>query len=108
MIDFHSIKLREDYHLWPHPGSWRWRWHDPAEASCESDLEPCDAKLPHIDMGPLSVWNIKALWFWRWVAALIAPLRWLYHRKLARDIGMDVLSCENFRKQYCEHFYNHD
>ena len=40
----------------------KWRWHG-----------------THIDLGPLSVYELKRLWLWRIVAILIAPLRWWYH-----------------------------
>ena len=40
----------------------KWRWHG-----------------THIDLGPLSVYELKRLWLWRLVAILIAPLRWWYH-----------------------------
>ena len=40
----------------------RWRWNH-----------------THIDLGPLSVYELKRLWLWRTVAFVIKPLRMWYH-----------------------------
>lgn len=41
---------------------YKWRWNS-----------------THIDLGPLSVYEIRASWFWKIVAFLIVPLRTMYH-----------------------------
>lgn len=40
----------------------KWRWHE-----------------DHIDLGVLSVYELKRLWFWRIVSILIWPMRRFYH-----------------------------
>lgn len=38
----------------------------------------------HIDLGPLSIYDIERQWLWRPLAALIWPLRRWYHWRYAR------------------------
>ena len=43
-------------------GQWyKWRWN-----------------VTHIDLGPVSVYELKCFWFWRLVSILIKPLRMYY------------------------------
>ena len=41
---------------------YKWRWNE-----------------THIDLGVLSIYNLKKLWFWKIIAFLIFPMRLFYH-----------------------------
>jgi hypothetical protein len=54
--------------VWWGWGQWyKWRWQG-----------------THIDLGPVSVYNLRRLWFWKAVAFLIFPLRLYYDRFRAK------------------------
>ena len=33
----------------------------------------------HIDLGPISIYNLKRKWFWKIIAFIIFPMRLFYH-----------------------------
>ena len=41
---------------------YKWRWNE-----------------THIDLGPISIYKLKQLWFWKIIALIIWPMRFLYH-----------------------------
>ena len=50
--------------LWWGRSQWyKWRWN-----------------ITHIDLGIISVYNLKCYWFWRIVSILVWPMRKFYHR----------------------------
>lgn len=55
-------KQRGNLCWWGWSEAHKWRWHG-----------------THIDLGPVSVYELKRLWLWRVVAILIKPLRMWYH-----------------------------
>ena len=56
-----------DWKWWGFSQIHKWRWNG-----------------THIDLGPVSIYNLKAIWFWNLVAFLILPLRVMYHYLWAR------------------------
>lgn len=41
---------------------YKWRWN-----------------CTHIDLGPISIYELREIWFWEIVAFMILPLRAMYH-----------------------------
>lgn len=59
---------RYEFVWWGKSQFHKWRWN-----------------LTHIDMGPLSVYNIpEDSKFWKLVADIIKPLRWWYHKNYCK------------------------
>ena len=60
-----SHRIFVDVVWWGWSQAHKWRWN-----------------TTHIDLGPVSVYNLRRLWFWQLVATLVSPLRARYHSNL--------------------------
>lgn len=58
-----GYRLSENVRWWGWSQWYKWRWNE-----------------THIDLGMISVYDLKRMWFWRIVAFLVKPLRWYYNR----------------------------
>lgn len=69
------------YTWWGRSQWHKWRWHG-----------------DHIDLGPLSIYNLPVKgpwsWFWRTVAMMVKPFRWWYHRRFVYSIRAQVRNAE--------------
>jgi len=66
-----SHRLAKNVYWWGWSQVHKWRWHGWGDGDPDH--------VPHIDMGPVSIYNLKCRWFWSCAAVAIWPLRKLYH-----------------------------
>ena len=63
-----GCNVSKDIVWWGFSQIHKWRWNE-----------------THIDLGCISVYNLKRKWFWKCVAFLIKPLRMFYHWRYVNE-----------------------